>query len=146
MEKINIFELNEISEKKNINKLKLYNKLIRNCHNRIKSNAKNNYQSCTYTIPSYTFGFPLYDSNELIDFIMNSLKRDGLKVININNTLYISWDNNEKKNNIQNIKLQNIKLQNNYKPIEDYKPTGNILYDNESMSAIKDKSIQFLNI
>lgn len=142
MEKINILELNEISEKKNINKLKLYNKLIRNCHNRIKSNAKNNYQSCMYSIPPYTFGFPLYDSNELINFIMNSLKKDGLNVININNTLYISWNNNNNKQN----NIHNVKLQNNYKPIEDYKPTGNILYDNESMSAIKDKSIQFLNI
>ena len=66
MEKINIYELNEISKKKDMNKLKLYNKLIRSCHNRIKSNAINNYKTCMYTIPSYTFGYPLYNINELV--------------------------------------------------------------------------------
>ena len=144
MEKINIHELNQISEQKNMNKLKLYNKLIQNCHNRIKSSAKNNYKTCMYTIPTYTYGYPLYDVNELINFVMNSLKKDGLNVINIDKTLFISWDISKNISN-KGISNKNKQVQ-DYKAVHDYKPTGNILYDNESMSAIKDKSIHFLDI
>ena len=90
MEKINILELNEISEKKNINKLKLYNKLIIKCHNKIKESAKNQFDSCIYEIPRYTFGYPLYDFNELKTYIINALKKDGLQVNDILNIYIIN--------------------------------------------------------
>ena len=77
----------------------------------------------------------------MVNFITNSLKKDGLDVIKINETiLYISWD----KSNINNTKI-NVN-NNEHRPIEDYKPIGNILYDDKSMSSISDKSFKFLSI
>jgi len=143
MQRINISELKSISNKKNENKLKLYNKLIIKCHDKIKESAKNQHSSCIYEIPKYTFGYPLYDFDELQKYIINSLKKDGLKVENVLNILYISWgDDTKNKSKNKNKKNDNI----NYRPIEDYNPTGNILYDNNSLKSIEDKSIKFLNV
>ena len=139
MERINISELQAVSNKKKENKLKLYNKLIIKCHNKIKESAKNQFDSCIYEIPRYTFGYPLYDFNELKTYIINALKKDGLQVNDILNILHISWGNG-KQNKVK------VKHTTNYRPIEDYNPTGNILYDNNSLKSIEEKSIKFLNV
>ena len=48
MNKLNINELIEYSKKEELNKLKLFNELLGNCHKRIKHYAKNRKLECIY--------------------------------------------------------------------------------------------------
>ena len=146
MEQINLVELQSISKRKELNKLKLYNKLLVNCHKKIKEKAKNNEMKCIYNVPQYTFGYPLYNYDELVKYIKDALLKNGFNINEINpGTITISWDDDDK---IKTSKQPNNTGAGavNYRPIEDYNPTGNILYNNNSLEAIKQKSIKFLNI
>jgi hypothetical protein len=72
-----------------------FNLILSRCHNLIKRyNQKEKIKACTFNVPIYTFGEPLYDYYELLNFLYKSLKENGLyvKIINNNSQLYISWD------------------------------------------------------
>lgn len=138
MTDININDLYDTVLKKRIVKYKTYDSILKICHKKIKRHAENYKLCCLYDIPRFIIGTPLYDFDELKQYIKNSLKKSGFQIKMLNNsTMYISWDLKNKKKRIKKLKKNEIK---NYRSIVDYNPTGIFVNDNTlAIQNINDK-------
>jgi hypothetical protein len=93
--RINIDELYESKKKNNLTRLDIYNKLLIKVHNRIKtaSRIKTNENFCTYVMPEVLIGYPNYNLEECLIFIIDKLQIDGFLTRYIHpNLLMISWN------------------------------------------------------
>lgn len=92
---IDIDELYETKQKLDINRVNLYNKLITRVHSKIKltSKQRNNNNFCYFVMPEILVGYPNYDFNECLLYIISSLENDGFLLKYIHpNLLLISWN------------------------------------------------------
>lgn len=138
MSSLSIDELYETTNSKNIKRLQYFDDILKKIHTRIKYYAKMEKMHCFYQIPEFIIGKPLYNVNDLRDYIINSLKKNGFKLVYIDpNWLFISWEIKSKKTVITKTK-QNKKI-NDYKLIDEYKPTGNLIYNENDLLSMKDK-------
>ena len=93
--RINIDELYETKKKNNLTRVDIYNKLLIKIHNRIKlsSRIKTNENFCTYIMPEVLIGYPNYNVEECLVFIIDKLQTDGFLTRYIHpNLLMISWN------------------------------------------------------
>ena len=93
--RINIDELYETKKKNNLTRLDIYNKLLIKVHNRIKtaSRLKNNENFCTYIMPEVLIGYPNYNLDECLVYIIDKLQIDGFLTRYVHpNLLMISWN------------------------------------------------------
>lgn len=91
---LNIDELYGLKQKKDLNRMKIYNKLIDKIHNKIKYTSKllKNEEFCSFIMPEVLLGYPNYNFKECLYFILDNLKDDGFNVRYIHpNLLFISW-------------------------------------------------------
>ena len=140
MSSLNIDSLFEASDKKHLNRLKLFDDILIRIHNRIKYHSKNKWFYCTFSIPEFIIGKPLYHVEDLKKYLIDSLKRDKFDVLYIHpNLLFISWE--RLKNNKRSVKkvVSNNNNSDNFKKIDDYNPTGNLLYNDNILSNINSK-------
>ena len=136
MSSLNINDLYETSNNKNIMRLRIFDDVLKKIHTRIKYNATHEKMYCFYQIPEFIIGVPLYDINDLQKYLINSLKKDGFRVLYVEpNWLFINWDKKEKSK----IKLRPKYKKDNFKLIDEYKPSGNFYNDND-LSSIKYKT------
>jgi Family of unknown function (DUF5759) len=98
---ININELYSIQKKKKQKRTVCFDKILELCHNRIKSIAESNGQNTFYEIPGILAGYPLYDLNECLEYIVDALRKNGFLVQILPKphvaVIYISWDPEELK-------------------------------------------------
>ncbi len=122
---LNIFSLYQKSNEKKRLRLEIYNKILTQCHKKIKR-ASNLHQLKTYfIIPEYFFGVPLYNQLACICYLMITLRKNGFKIQYIHpNLLYISWKikSKTKSNTLPNKKSKKsntniVVKQNNYKSL-----------------------------
>ena len=139
MSSLNINTLFEEQDKKVINRLKLFDNILVQIHNKIKLNSKNKTFYCTHQIPEFLIGKPLYKVEDLRKYLIDSLKRDKFDVLYIHpNLLFISWE--KKKNERRNQKkIVSDNSKDTFKKIDDYNPTGNLLYNDNILSNINNK-------
>ena len=93
--RINIDELYETKKKNNLTRVDIYNKLLIKIHNRIKlsSRIKTNENFCTYIMPEVLIGYPNYNLEECLVFIIDKLQTDGFLTRYVHpNLLMISWN------------------------------------------------------
>jgi hypothetical protein len=93
--RINIDELYESKKKNNLTRVDIYNKLLIKIHNRIKlsSRIKTNENFCTYIMPEVLIGYPNYNLEECLVFIIDKLQTDGFLTRYVHpNLLMISWN------------------------------------------------------
>ena len=93
--RINIDELYETKKKNNLTRLDIYNKLLIKIHNRIKtaSRIKTNENFCTFIMPEVLIGYPNYNLEECLVFIIDKLQTDGFLTRYVHpNLLMISWN------------------------------------------------------
>lgn len=137
MAMININELNSKIKKKEIDKEKIFEEILIKCHKRIKKSAnQHNAHYCFYVIPRYVYGVPLYNHKNCLLYIIKSLTKNGFDVRYTHpNLLFISWLN---KQNPKNLKLKEQK-KNEYRDINDYKPSGNIIYNKNILENLGKK-------
>ena len=98
---ININKLRGEVELREQRKIKIYEKILDLCYQRIlNSNKKNDDYSCTYIVPNVVFGLPLYDVNECVNYIMNKLIEKEFNIVYaFPTTIHISWKPVDKNNN-----------------------------------------------
>ena len=101
-----------------------FNELKQNIVNKITDKinhlAKHGETRCIYTVPSYTFGFPKYDTYIITSYLYAKISNEGFCVVMVaNNKLFISWDITD-INNIRN------EVKKKKRSIEDLKPLLNI--------------------
>lgn len=132
------------------------------------SHAKTNDRYIWFTVPEYIFGEPVYDQGECIGYLVNKLEENGFHVRYMHpNTLFISWDNwvpsyvrneikkktgkvvDEKGNLIEETEAEletktasekgGGKSKKDYTPINQYRPTGNLVYNPEMLENLEKK-------
>lgn len=94
--KVNIDELYENKQRRDLKQLSIFNKILNRIHKRITitGRTKNNARHVWFNIPEYIFGEPLYDKSDCIAYIVTKLEENGFFLRYIHpNTLFISWEN-----------------------------------------------------
>ena len=118
---INIYSLPKKKTLKEDNRIKIYEKVLKMCHNRIKM-ASNKTQSEDYTfftIPNMIMGMPRFDTVSCCDYIMNKLAANGFKILNLGpNLIFITWSH---------VKFDPEKERNMEKRIEELEQEQNML-------------------
>lgn len=146
---LNINDLFETSNHKILRRLETFDSILKKCHMRIKYYSKMEQTCCFFAIPEFIIGVPLYDIKELRKYMINSLEKNGFQVMYIHpNWIAIDWSTKKKNmDKLQKNTQSSVKqIKSEYKPIEEYKPTGEFVYDNHSMKSMKEKSDKILNI
>lgn len=81
--------MNEQKEKLN----ECFDKVLDRCHKRIIMSSKQKLLTCFFEVPDYMFGFPLYDLNSCITYVIEALRANGfLAVYFFPRYVYVSWD------------------------------------------------------
>ena len=139
MSQINMKELYSTINQKTLRRMELYDSILKKCHSRILYNSGLQRTYCFYQIPEFVIGVPLYDIIELRNYVMNSLKTNGFEILYIEpNWLFIYWNVKGAKSLTKNTNITK-KINNEYKSTDTYKPSGNLIYDNESLMNMTDK-------
>ena len=143
MTTLNINDLYSSINDKNFKRMKKFDDILIQIHRRIKYHADLEQTFCLYNIPEFIFGTPLYNVNDLKNYIINTLKKNGFKILYFHpNTIFISWD---VENKIKNKNKKNKKKNNNFKLIDEYNPKGNFVYNETSLLNMRDKTKNLLN-
>lgn len=139
MSSLNIEELYETINNKNKIRMEKFDMILQKIHSRIKYNAKLEKTYCFFQIPEFIIGVPLYNVTDLRNYLINSLKKNGFNILYVEpNWLFINWDLSTMKPPKKENKKQSKK---DYKLIDEYKPTGNFINE-ENLMSIRDKSKQ----
>ena len=139
MSSLNINTLFNEMDQKVLNRLKIFDDILVSIHNKIVLHSKQKTLYCTFSIPEFLIGKPLYKIVELRKYIIDSLKRDKFDVMYVHpNFLFISWEKKKTKRTYKNIKrIEDNK--NTFKKIDDYNPTGNLIYNDNILLNINKK-------
>lgn len=140
MSMININELFADKQQKEKHKEAIYDNVLKNCHNKIRRAVKlspyNNF--CFYIIPKFIYGIPLYNIDKCINYLVVHLTKNGF-IINYThpNLLLISWNKPKEISKPYDPLFNNNKS--NIKSINDYKPSGSLIYNNNFLSDLNKK-------
>ena len=165
---LDIDELYETKQKIDQLRVNMYNKLLFKIHNKIKLSSKQrtNNQFCYFVMPEVLIGYPNYDFNECLIYIINSLESDGFLVKYIHpNLLLISWnhwipqyvrneikrktgrninkfgiDITEEKTDVpisKKVSFEETKGIKKKKTNEKYVPSGKFIYSDDLLSSLK---------
>lgn len=96
LKKLNIDELFEKKQQRDLKQLSIFNKILNRIHNRIQitSRTKKNDRHIWFVIPEYIFGEPIYDNTDCIAYVISNLEENGFFIKFLYpNTLFISWEN-----------------------------------------------------
>jgi len=178
--KVNIDELYEKDQRRDLKQLSIFNKILNRVHRRITitSRTKRNEKFIWFTIPEFIFGEPVYNKTDCIAYVVTKLEENGFSIRFIYpNTLFVAWDNwvpsytrneikkktgivlDEKGNVVDKIDRKeqpdnpnsrifndrttaggtSQKEQKQYTPIQTYKPTGNLVYNQDFFDKIEKK-------
>jgi hypothetical protein len=94
--KVNIDDLYDKSQQRDLKQLTIFNKLLNRVHKRITTTARNkrNDKHIWFLVPEYIFGEPIYDQGECIAYLVVKLEENGFYVRYMHpNTLFVSWNN-----------------------------------------------------
>ena len=94
--KVNIDELYDKSQQRDLKQLAIFNKILNRVHKRITMTArtKQTEKHIWFTIPEYIFGEPIYDQGDCVAHLVVKLEENGFHVRYVHpNTLFVSWNN-----------------------------------------------------
>ena len=129
MSSLNINNLYETMYERNLKRYEKFDGILQKIHNRIKYNASKEKTYCFFQIPEFIIGTPLYNIEDLKRYIIESLKKDGFQLMYIDpNWLFITW---ELKGKNKTPRKKKTKKKEDYKLIDEYKPSGNFASYNE---------------
>ena len=143
MSQLKMHDLFEKSNQKQLKRMEIYDDVLVRCHKRIRYNSQLERTYCFYQIPEFILGVPLYNINEMKEYIINSLKKNGFQIMYIDpNWVFINWGHQSGMKKLVNKTLKKeIKEQNDnkkFKSIDNYKPTGSI-YDESTLLGLSGK-------
>ena len=94
--KINIDELYEKDQRRDLKQLSIFNKILNRIHRRITitSRTKRSDKYIWFTIPEFIFGEPVYDKTECIAYVVSKLQENGFFIqFMYPTTLFVTWEN-----------------------------------------------------
>jgi len=94
--RINIDDLYEKEQRRDLKQLSIFNKILNRIHRRIQTTnrMKRSDKHIWFAIPEFIFGEPLYDKGDCIGYVVTKLTDNGFFIKYVHpNTLFISWEN-----------------------------------------------------
>jgi hypothetical protein len=136
MKKLNILELHRTINEKNMKKTETYEKVLEICHRKITLGSQTKQLRCMFEVPEYVPGYPIFDLNSCIKYLLTTLKANGFLVTYyFPKILYISWDFDEIKAESQALAINNnIKEKQHSEPISQKKLTKSIQLNNNQIT------------
>ena len=96
MNRISILELHRTIQEKKQKKNEAFEKILGMCHKRIKAAAEMQKLQTFIVVPEFVVGYPIFNMNECLDFIIHALKKNGFLLrYYFPKILYVSWDLDE---------------------------------------------------
>ena len=92
--KINIDDLYDNRQKRDLKQVSIFNKLLNRIHKRITLAARNkkNEQHIWFVVPEYIFGEPVYNKSDCIAYLVAKLEINKFHIRYVHpNTLFVSW-------------------------------------------------------
>ena len=96
LQKMNIDELFEKKQQRDLKERGIYNKILNRVHTRIKftSRSKRNETHIWFQVPEYIFGEPVYKQGDCVGYLVAKLEDNGFHVRYIHpGTLFVTWKN-----------------------------------------------------
>jgi hypothetical protein len=96
LQNINIDELYEKQQRRDLRQVSIFNKILNRIHHRIKVTSRNKKtdKHVWFNIPEYIFGEPVYNKSDCIAYIIAKLESNKFYIRYIHpNTLFVSWAN-----------------------------------------------------
>jgi hypothetical protein len=96
VKKINIDDLYEKKQQRDLKQVSIFNKILNRIQHRIQmtGRTKRNEKHVWFTVPEYIFGEPIYDKGDCIAYVVTKLEENGFFIRYMHpNTLFISWEN-----------------------------------------------------
>jgi hypothetical protein len=93
--KIDLDELYETKHKQDLNRVEYFNKTLKQIHTKVKITARQRNQPnfCTFVMPQFIIGYPNYNKEECVSYVVSSLIENGFKCKYVHpNLLFICWD------------------------------------------------------
>lgn len=86
-------------EKKSERKKQCFEKIMELCYKRIEKCVGMNAYACFYLVPEFVLGYPIYNLNEAVAYVLQQLQKNGFLVkYFFPRSLHISWETQEVKN------------------------------------------------
>lgn len=92
--KINIDELYERQQKKDLRQISIFNKILNRIHNKIRVTARSRLgdKYIWFTVPEYIFGEPVYQQSDCIAYLVDKLEENKFYIRYMHpNSLFVSW-------------------------------------------------------
>ena len=92
--KINIDELYEKRQSRELKQVSIFNKILNRIHKRIQFTGKNKTtdKHIWFNVPEYIFGEPIYNKGDCIGYLYTKLQDNGFHIRYMHpNTLFVSW-------------------------------------------------------
>jgi hypothetical protein len=90
-EKFDIRKLHAHQERRNLEKQKLYEKVLKRVYHRVETAAAHDTQ-CVFEVPGFVLGMPLYDAYQCSGYIIQKLKNDGFWVTYYHpHIIHLNW-------------------------------------------------------
>ena len=143
MSMLNINDLYSKQEEKENNKKEIYDNVLQKCHNKIKTSSKMHPYNhwCYFVIPTFMYGIPFYNKSECINYLYTNLTNNGFKITYTHPNLFIiTWFKEDTQKNKPDLKqIFPSSNKSGHKSISDYRPSGNLIYNSNSLSALNEK-------
>src|SRR5438128_988508 len=91
---LNLEDLHERHEVTENNRQRVFDDLLKSCHRKIrKFNNEFKKKECLYEPPAFIIGRPPYNYVELVNYLLTSLIKNGLKAewLPAKKSIYVSW-------------------------------------------------------
>lgn len=93
MKHLNVRDLTTSMQSRQARRNQCFDKVLEQCFTFIKKHADKNKMFCFYEVPEFQLGFPLYDLNECISYIVEKLQNNEFLVrYFFPRILYVSWN------------------------------------------------------
>lgn len=180
VDNIDIDDLYNKKQKRDLRQVSIFNKILNRIHKRITVTGRNKVSEkhIWFTIPEYIFGEPIYDKADCIAYIVAKLEANKFHIRYVHpNTLFVSWSNwipsyvrdeyrkktgitvdevgqvvsnkhdaiddsisNDPNAQLLNTGTNNDKIQKQYTSVNQYRPTGNLVYNPDMFNSIEKKT------
>jgi hypothetical protein len=94
LQNINIDELYEKQQRRDLRQVSIFNKILNRIHHRIKitSRTKKTDKHIWFVVPEYIFGEPVYNKGDCIAYVIAKLESNKFNIRYVHpNTLFVSW-------------------------------------------------------
>lgn len=164
-DKIDLDELYDKKRERDLKQMEVFEKILARIQKKIRITARTTMlQYCFFIVPEFLLGLPKYDVVECTEYLIDKLIENGFKIKYTHpNLLFISWHHYipkyqrqeikkktgveldgfgkeiEKKKSIsfKNDDSEKEKEKSQFRSINNYKPSGKLIYDNELFDSFK---------